>query len=133
MKKIKLLAIFTLLITVSCTKETEINEYYLQNSSYWEIITCDTEDNLIKINNKWLQNLNDENKYLQSRGFKLNDNQLEIVTTNGNKILQAELFNIDKSDLYITRPNDSTVVFYSTNPNLMNMGDVYYINLKIAD
>lgn len=136
MKKLTLLAIVVTLALTSCTEETTIQQICQPQSYHWETITCDTEDNIIKIDNQWLHNSNldwDNWQYFQTRGFRLDDRQLRVVTTDGSKILQAELFNVNPDDLYITRPNDSTVIFYSSNTDLMNAGDVYYVNLKIAN
>ena len=52
------------------------------------------------------------------------------ITANGQKILDANLFNFNYP-VYVTRPNDTTAVFYSTKmSDYVDNTDTFYINLK---
>lgn len=134
MKKlsITLLAIAAALLLISC----ECDDQPTPCQSYeYKLVTCDTEDNIIKINNVWGQNSNyDFNnwQYLREVGFRLEAPNFTIVSNNGQKILDADLFNFDYP-VYTTRPNDTTVIFDSPQMSeYVDNTDIFYVNLKLS-
>lgn len=134
MKKlsITLLAILAALLLIGC----ECDDQPTSCQSYeYKLVTCDTEDNVIKIDNVWGQNSNlDFNnwQYLREIGFRLEAPNFTIVSNNGRKILDADLFNFDYP-VYTVRPNDTTVIFYSTKMSeYVDNTDIFYVNLKLS-
>lgn len=134
MKKlsITLLAIAAALLLIGC----ECDDQPTPCQSYeYKLVTCDTQDNVIKINNVWgtNSNLDPSNwQYLREVGFRLEAPNFTIVSNNGQKILDADLFNFDYP-VYVHRPNDTTAVFYSTQMvEYLDNTDLFYVNLKLS-
>lgn len=134
MKKLALLSLLFVTLLTSCTIEDDCC-CEQQTTTQYQLFTCDTQDNVIKINNQWLTNSNLDAsnwQYLQSVGFRLQSPNFTISVNDGRKILQAELFNFPYP-VSIHRPNDHTVVFYSTQmSNYINDTDLFYVNLKLT-
>lgn len=88
MKKlsITLTAIAAALLLVGCYCEDQPTPC---QSYEYKLVTCDTEDNVIKINNIWGQNSNlDPNNwlYLREVGFRLESPNFTIVVNNGSRL-----------------------------------------------
>lgn len=136
MKKVILLSASALaaLLLIGCECDDQPNPTPCQSYEY-KLVSCDTQDNVIKINGVWGQNSNYDFtnwQYYREVGFRLENPNFTIVSNNGQKILDADLFNFDYP-VYVHRPNDTTVVFYSTKMGeYINNTDVFYANLKLS-
>lgn len=135
MKKLALLSVlFVALLSTSCTQEDDCCCTPPQSYTY-ELVSCDTQDNVIKINGQWSinSNLDPSNwEYQQAIGFRLNAPNFTVSVNDGRKILDASLFNFPY-EVWAHRPNDHTVIFYSTQmTDYLDDTDVFHVNLKLT-
>lgn len=136
MKKSTLLLVLLAALTFTSCDYNDDNCCCEDSQSFeYELVSCDTQDNVIKIDGVWQtnSNLDPENwQYENEVGFRLNNPHFTVSVNDGRKILDAELFNFDYT-LSVYRPNDHTVVFYSTQmTNYLNNTDVFHVNLKLT-
>lgn len=120
-----------MLLLISCCVEPIKTTTIPQSRK--ELLKCDTEDNIINIDNGgWLQNSNlewENWEYYQIRGFQLNTNEFIITSNNDDVIVNAKILNVSPS-LYTKKIIQHKVIFKYKN-NLFNSGDVIDVELKI--